>query len=152
MIFPLFLTMVLAENSESVYEFDKVLANRLFGKEDTDNDGKLTTSQFVNGLTSAFVSMGIEKDQETINNFGREFAGRKHTKGVVLISDIKVWVENEEIINAFADWIHIVEEGDAHLSPHHSHMKEQMKDHKTKQAALRHALKRDKKQDNFEGF
>lgn len=152
MIFTLFLSMVLAEDIESVYEFDKGLAIRLFGKEDTDNDGKLTTSQFVNGMTSAFISMGVEKNQATINNFAREFAGKKHTKGVVLVSDIKIWVESEEIINTFADWLHIFEEGDAHSSPHHNHMKEKMNDHKTRQAALRHVLKRDKKVDNFEGF
>ena len=71
-----------------------------------------------------------------INNFGREFVGRKKAKGVVLLQDVKQWINSRDIFNAFSDWQHIIEEGDLHLSPMHEHKKQMMEDRKLREAAM----------------
>ena len=58
---------------------------------------------------------------QNVNDFGREFIGRKQTKGAVKISDVKTWFETNEIFEAYQDWKYIIEEGENHHSADHIH-------------------------------
>ena len=51
--------LTIADMDLGSYKIDDDLLFRLFEKEDADHDGKLTTTQFINGLISAFVSTVI---------------------------------------------------------------------------------------------
>ncbi|OMJ68781.1 hypothetical protein SteCoe_33667 [Stentor coeruleus] len=104
---------------------------RLFEKEDKDLDGILTTFQFIKGLTSAFVNLGIDNDIQLINDFGWEFAGHKKTKGSISLLLIKEWIKTEELISSFNEWRHIIEEGENHHIAGHRHIsrKNALKNH-----------------------
>lgn len=105
---------------------------RLFEKEDKDLDGILTTSQFIEGLISAFVNLGIDNDKQLINDFGWEFAGHKKTKGSISLLLIKEWIKTEELISSYNEWRHIIEEGESHHIAGHKHIprKSILKNHK----------------------
>ena len=114
-LFLAFLTTVLAADSD----VSNLL--RLFQKEDKDKDGVLTSAQFVQGLISVFVNQGLEKDFSLVNSFGREFMGRKRTRGVVRLEAVEAWLTAEELQNAYADWKHIKDEGEGHHHRQHKH-------------------------------
>jgi hypothetical protein len=58
---------------------------------------------------------------QNVNDFGREFAGRKLTKGVIKIKDVLSWFQTNEIFEAYQDWLYIIEEGENHHSSSHIH-------------------------------
>ncbi|OMJ86945.1 hypothetical protein SteCoe_11414 [Stentor coeruleus] len=105
----------------SCYSQTDNVVYRLFEKEDSDNDGKLTTSQFIEGLISAFVNMGVENDKQSINDFGWEFAGHKKTKGSIPLAVVNQWIQTDELRLSFIEWKYISEEGEAHHLPGHKH-------------------------------
>lgn len=113
--------LVLISLIVSCYSQSDNVVYRLFEKEDSDNDGKLTTSQFVDGLISAFVNMGVENDKQSINDFGWEFAGRKKTKGSIPLSLVNNWIQSDEMRASFIEWKYISEEGETHHLPGHKH-------------------------------
>lgn len=96
---------------------------RLFQKEDKDQDGILTSAQFIQGLVSAFINQGVEKDHDLINSFGREFLGRKKTRGSVRLDAIEAWLQREELQQGYADWKHVKDEGEGHHHRAHKHRK-----------------------------
>lgn len=64
---------------------------------------------------------GLEKNKKELNNFGREFIGRKHVKGSIQLTSIESWLRSEELQNAYLDWVHINEEAEDHHSRGHKH-------------------------------
>ena len=120
---------VLSVTSDSSTDIAALI--RLFQKEDQDSDGILTTAQFINGLESVFINLvyyiqGIAKKKEKINDFGREFVGRKHLKGTIHIHLINAWLDSEELQNAYLDWQHTTDEGEDHHSKFHKHNKQRL--------------------------
>ena len=87
-------------------------AFQLFEKEDHDKDGKITSSQFTQGLRNYFLRTNFERQRELTNNFGREFLGRKKTRGSVSLDDVKKWLSSKEILKEFAYWKIVEEAGD----------------------------------------
>ena len=76
---------------------------------DVNRDGILTTSQFVEGLLPYLRdAVGIMQvkdcDKETCNNFGREFLGKKRTKGKVKLTLVFDWIKKNEIVDGFKVW------------------------------------------------
>ena len=43
-------------------------------------------------------------DKETCNNFGREFLGKKRTKGKVKLTLVFDWIKKNEIVDGFKVW------------------------------------------------
>lgn len=66
---------------------------------------------------------GFEKKKSIVNNFGREYIGRKHVKGSIHLSSIENWLQTEDLQNAYLDWVHITEEAEDHHSHSHKHKK-----------------------------
>lgn len=92
--------------SQGKFDQDKL---NYFTKEDTNNDGILTTNQFINALTNLFRNevidiQGLEKSKDTCNSFGREFAGKKKTKGSIKVSDVNTWIITGELETAYISW------------------------------------------------
>lgn len=98
--------LILVCTSQSILNQENL---NYFTKEDTDNDGILTTTQFITALTNLFKksvidTQNLEKSKENCNNFGREFLGKKKTKGSIKISDINSWITSHELETAYNSW------------------------------------------------